>query len=141
MKRGKESRFELVLYGVLIGMVANFLFLIPTFIQSNVYFGILYTAFLVFSVSFTAWSLLREKGRRARKARLCFFGISLISFVFGLFDVAIFAFGFHGMKVSFDYPYLWMGDIPFISFLASIFTGGFFSVLERFLDLLEKKDF
>jgi hypothetical protein len=81
-----------------------------------------------------------EKGLRVRKARLIFFGISLISFVYALIDLMQFVFGFHGMKVSNDFPYIWIGDVPFVSFLASFSIGGFFGIIERFLELHEKKD-
>jgi len=131
----------LVLDGVLLAVASNSLFTIPVLVQLNVYAGIFYTLIAVFAVVFCISILRSEKGQRVRKARLFFFGISLTSFVFALIDLMVFVFGFHGMKVSFDYPYLWMGDIPFVSFLASFSIGGFFGVMERFLELHEKKDF
>lgn len=127
-------------YGVLLGIVPNFIFLIPNLVQFNIYLGVFYTLFTALAVVSIIYLLRSEKGRRIRKARLCFFGISLISFVFALIDLIQFVFGFHGMKISWDYPYLWMGDVPFVSFLASFSIGGFFGVIERFLELHEKKD-
>lgn len=129
-----------MLNGVLLGSTSNILFTIPVSMQVNVYLGIFSTLSAVFAIGFCIRILRSEKGRRVRKARLFFFGISLTSFVFALIDLMVFVFGFHGMKVSFDYPYLWMGDIPFVSFLASFSMGGFFGVMERFLELHEKKD-
>ena len=129
-----------MLNGVLLGSTSNILFTIPVSMQVNVYLGIFSTLSAVFAIVFCIWILRSKKGRRVRKARLFFFGISLTSFVFALIDLMVFVFGFHGIKVSFDYPYLWMGDIPFVSFLASFSMGGFFGVMERFLELHEKKD-
>jgi hypothetical protein len=59
-----------------------------------------------------------------RKLRLMFFGISLASFIFAFYDIIL---------------YLGRG-IPFISLLLSFAIGGFFTVLERMIELFENKD-
>ena len=136
----KESRLWPVFHGVLLGLAFNSLFTIPIIFRVNLYLGVYFAASVILAVIFVISVLKSEKGLRIRKARLFFFGISLISFVFALTDLMQFVFGFHGIRISFDYPYLWLGDIPFVSFLASFSIGGFFGMIERFLELHEKKD-
>jgi len=108
-------------------------------IRVNLYLGVFLAVFAIIAAVFVVSLLRSEKGLKVRKARLLFFGISLISFVFALIDLMQFAFGFHGIRVSDDFPYLWLGDIPFVSFLASFSIGGFFGMIERFLNFMKRK--
>lgn len=90
------------------------------------------------------WDREKRLGK-TRKFRLFFFGISSASFIFAVWDLAQFLFGGHGVNqqlfaYSDSFPYFWIANIPLISFLASAVSGGFFSLLERFLELHEKKD-
>ncbi len=140
IKIQKRTRMFIVLIGVLLWLVFNILPFIPTFIEVNIYWGIIVAGALVLSILVVISLIRSEEGTKARKARLVFFGISLVSFGFALFDVLQFGLGFRGLKVSGDYPYIWIGDIPFVSLLASFSTGGLASVIERFLELQEKKE-
>lgn len=128
--------------GFLVGLSLNLLLTVP-FYLSNLFYGVV-TVFLVIlmtaSIIDTVLSLIREKESKSRKARLIFFGITVASLLLALIDVLQFVFGFHGIKISGDFPYLWLGDIPFFSILASFLLGSIFSLAERFLELKEKKD-
>ena len=91
-----------------------------------------------------SWSY-EKKLSKSRKLRLFLFGLSLMSFIFAGGDLLVFLFSPHGpnqqlLAYSADYPYLWIGTLPLVSFLGSAVSGGFFSLLERFLELREKKD-
>jgi hypothetical protein len=136
----KESKRELLFYGGLLGLTSNVLFSIPIILQVNVFFGIFLGLSVTFVLVSTISVLRSEKGLKVRQIRLFFFGLSLVSFAFSLIDLGQFAFGFHWIQLSNNYPYLWLGNVPFVSFLASFSTGGFFGVMERFLELHEKKD-
>jgi hypothetical protein len=46
----------------------------------------------------------------------------------------------NNLAYSDGYPYQWLGTLPLFSFLGSAVSGGFFSMLERFLELRQKKD-
>jgi hypothetical protein len=137
----REDKLRLVIYGVVLGLGANLLFTVPDVLRTNFNFGLAVTImvivdFLILIALATKW----VKGTRVRRTRLFFFGISLISFLFAIGDLMQFAFGSHVIKVSGDYPYIWIGDIAFVSMLTSLSLGGLFSMIERFLELHEKKD-
>lgn len=126
----------------MVGLSLNLLLIVP-FSFFNLIYGVV-TAFLaVLLIAFiidTVLSLEREKESKSRKVRLVFFGITIASFLLAVIDSFQFILGFHGIKLSDDFPYLWLGDIPFFSILASFLLGSIFSLAERFLELREKKD-
>jgi hypothetical protein len=128
------ERKRSVLLGILFGIVSNVLFMIES---SLIIFAIL-PFFFLFFLSFLF--LVSEKRLKIREVRLVFFGISLTSFVFALLDVMRFLIGYHRILLLHDFPYIMLGDISFFSILASFSLGGFFGVIERFIELLEKKD-
>jgi len=137
-----KNRRNFIYNGFFVGLGLNLLLTVP-FYFSNLIYGAV-TAFLaifmIASIVDTVLSLRREKESKSRKARLVFFGITIASLLLALIDVLQFVLGFHGVKVGGDFPYLWLGDIPFFSLLASFLLGGIFSAAERFLELKEKKD-
>jgi hypothetical protein len=85
-----------------------------------------------------------ENGKKVtsiRKWRLNFFGISLSSFVFAFVDVIRYSFfNSHTITISEHFPYVYVVGIPFFSVIFSLAIGGLFALVERFLDLKEKKD-
>jgi hypothetical protein len=115
------------------------------FSMEILYIGVILSVGIVtFVFVLHSWDSEKKLGK-TRKFRLFFFGISLVSFLFAAGDLILFLLGPHGSQqalfgFSDSYPYLWIGNIPLISFLASAVSGGFFGILERFLELHEKKD-
>jgi hypothetical protein len=129
--------------GFLVGLSLNLLLTVP-FHLSNLIFGVVTTFLVILMSAFiidTILSLMREKESKSRKVRLTFFGITIASLLLALIDVLQFVLGFHGIKIGGDFPYLWLGDIPFFSILASFLLGSIFSVAERFLELKRKERF
>lgn len=136
----RKSKLWLVFYGIAFGVALNGSFIIPIMVRNNLYFGVFMAVLTIVLIWLIVSQLRSDRRGFSRKIRLFLFGISLISFAFALFDLMIFVFGFHGIRVSLDYPYLWFGDISVVSFLASLLMGSLFGVIERFLALRENLD-
>jgi hypothetical protein len=134
------SRGRLILAGVIAGLVPSVYFLILFSTLAPIFKGVVLaisSTILVF-ISWFLWiseSIIKKK---THKARLLFFGISLISFILAFADLAQFAFGSHTIRIS--HIDIYIGDISFLAILTNFAIAGFFSLLERGLDLQEKKD-
>jgi hypothetical protein len=133
-----SDQFFLMFAGILIGVSANSLISAAVIFFVNPILNILMLLFCIASPIFALSFYRRVRMRRSKKARFIFLGISLTSLSYALVDFLIYCFGFKGIKMSWDPPYLWFGDIPFISLLSSLFLGSLFSVLERMLDIFER---
>lgn len=134
--------------GAILSAYVNF---VITFFPSFVSMEILVFIGVILSVSVVTFVIVRhswdseKKLGKTRKFRLFFFGISSVSFLFAASELMQFLLAPHGanqtlLAYSDSYPYLWIGNIPLVSILVSAVSGGFFSLLERFLELYEKKD-
>jgi len=77
--------------------------------------------------------------KRSKKMRLIFLGIRLMSLFYALIGFLRFCLGFKGIRISGNPPYMWLGDVPFVSFLSSLFLGSLFNVLERVWEVWEKQ--
>lgn len=73
--------------------------------------------------------------KKRKKMKLIFLGISISSLIYAVADLVRFAVGFKGVRIDSNFPYLWLGDIPFISLLSSLVLGALFSTLERLWDI------
>jgi hypothetical protein len=82
--------------------------------------------------------LSRGENEEEQKGKVDFLGISLSSLLYAFLDFLTYCFGYKSIKVSWSPPYLWFGDIPFVSLLSSLFLGSLFTVLERVLDIWKK---
>jgi hypothetical protein len=141
LKRG--NRLNLLMSGALLGFYLNVVIALQPSMQTP-YIGVILFGGVVTFVILYNWYSEKKLGK-TRKFRLFLFGISLASFLFATADLILFLLGPHGshqelLGFSDNYPYLWIGNIPLISFLASAVSGGFFGLLERVLELHEKKD-
>jgi hypothetical protein len=134
------DRWMLVFSGIFTGFAINAML---------TYFSITSTSFLriisaivaIFGMSFTFWIFVTEKRLKTiRKARLFFFGFSIASFGLAILDVVITILQKANVFLYNGFPYITIGSISFGSILISFALGGFFSVVERFLDLHEKGD-
>jgi hypothetical protein len=139
-KLRQSSRMRLILAGSIAGLLPSVCFFI---LYSSLPLIFKWAALSVSStclVFFPTYLWLTERTikKRTHKARLLFFGISLISFILAFADLGQFVFGSHTIKVS-DFDF-YMGDISFLSILTNFAFAGFFSLLERGLDLHEKQD-
>ncbi len=134
-------RWLLVLSGILTGLGIN---VVLTFfpINSLSLFRIFLIILGIISILWAIGLLKTEKRLKTiRKARLFFFGLSIASFGLAILDVVISIFLLNGKILVYNgFPYITIGSISFGSILISFALGGFFSVIERFLDLLERGD-
>jgi ABC-type Fe3+-siderophore transport system permease subunit len=141
-KRG--NRLELLMSGAILGAYLNLVITLQPSMEI-LYIGVILSVGVVTLVFVLhSWHSEKKLGK-TRKFRLFLFGISFVSFLFAAGELIQFLLGPHGTQqalfgFSDSYPYLWIGNIPLISFLASAVSGGFFGLLERFLELHEKKD-
>jgi ABC-type Fe3+-siderophore transport system permease subunit len=134
----------LLLSGVLLGVYLNVFILSPSIGILNYAIEILIFGVFTFCFVLVSWNGEKKLGKN-RKSRLLFFGISFVSFFVAMSELFQFLLAPHGLEqalfaYSDSYPYFWIGSIPLISFLGSAVSGGFFGLLERLLELLEKKD-
>jgi hypothetical protein len=133
----RSERFSLMLGGATVGIASNIVGTSAIFFTNPVWDSALFVSFIASLL--LVWLLYRAaRMKRTRKVRLIFLGISLSSLLFALLDFLRYIFGYKSIKISWGPPYLWFGDIPFISLLGSIFLGSLFGVLERVLDVWEK---
>lgn len=141
------SRHWLVISGCLVGVYLNIMLTFPfSFILTTILAIVLLLVggTCTLFIARMSWDKDRRLGK-PRKMRLFLFGLSLASFVFAAGDLVVFLLSPHGQHqqlfaYSDTYPYLWLGTLPLVSFIGSAVSGGFFSLLERYLELHEKKD-
>lgn len=124
----RRSSLSLVIGGLVLGVALNLyisLFFVDKILLDWVVSIIfLFTAVIVQFLIFEYMKGSKELGI-GTKVRLTFLGMSGVSFGYALLDLCDFLYG---------------TGIPFVSFLMSIVLGGMLSVLERFIDLLEKNE-
>ncbi len=134
------SRARLILAGAIAGSFPSaYLFILYSTITPSlkVVTGGFCTTCLIIIPLFL-WFSEETIKKTTHKARLLFFGISLISFILAFADLAQYGLGSHTIKVSnID---IYIGDISFSAIQTNFAVAGFFSLLERGLDLHEKKD-
>ena len=137
----KTRRWRLILSGILLGSLPNIY--ISGFSQ-NIFGQIAEDTFFIVALIIAWWLWAREVTVKntLHKARLVFFGISLISFIFAFIDLAQFFFfsNPNWMVLSDAPPFVVIRGIPFLSVLTSFAIGGLFSLAERYLDLHAKGD-
>lgn len=133
-----SKQFLLMLTGALIGISANTLIMTAIMFFINPVLNIIVLSSCIASLISVLSSYRGVKMKRSKKVRLIFLGISLSSLFYALLDFLTYCFGYKSIKISWSPPYLWFGDIPFISLLSSLLLGSLFAVLERVLDIWER---
>jgi len=142
LKKERNQVRSLIFFGSLIGFALNefatFHFVLMTHpITIPLYLSIFILLLFLAQITYSNTAGLSK----VRKAKYTFIGISLVSFLFTLWDIfQFYVLGEHYIKLSNEPPYLWLGGVPFPSFLISLMLGAFFNFLERFVETFETEN-
>jgi hypothetical protein len=141
----KIISWEFIIFGIVIGADINALFTHPQLITSNLILAINATILIVgiVGVLFFLWHNFRgvKKRERSRQLRFFFLGLSIASFLFALSDFVQYYLGNDPhIKVTDNPPILWFGGSPITSVLSSFLLGAMLSLVERLIEVIEKKD-
>jgi len=139
MKKKGNQRNRLILFGIVLGFVLNQFATYHYVLITHPIVVPLYTLEFVLILILTRMSYSNTTGlSKVKKAKYTFIGVSLISFLFTLWDIIQFyVLGEHFIKISYEPPYIWLGGISLPSFLISLTLGAFFDFLERFIESFE----
>jgi len=139
MKKEGNQKNRLILFGIVLGFVLN---------QFATYHYVLITHPIVVPLYVLEFVLILILARmsyanttelsKVKKAKYTFMGVSLMSFLFTIWDIIQFyVLGEHYIKMSYEPPYLWLGGVSLPSFLISLTLGAFFNFLEHFIESFE----
>lgn len=139
MKKKGNQRNRLILFGIVLGFVLNQFATYHYVLITHPIVVPLYTLEFVLILILTRMLYSNTTGlSKVKKAKYTFTGVSLISFLFTLWDIIQFyVLGEHFIKISYEPPYTWLGGISLPSFLISLTLGAFFDFLERFIESFE----
>jgi hypothetical protein len=135
------SHINLLLAGIFAGLIPTALsFTIDNFLKPSLFGLLIGLASIICLIIFCGYLLKSVKTikKTSHKARILFFGISIVSFILALIDFFIFV--FTQSSVAFANHDFIVGGISLRNFLMNFAIGGLFSALERYLDLAEKGD-
>jgi hypothetical protein len=140
----KPKHLNLILAGVFAGLIPNLLVTIPE-LRLQPLIGIIVGTILIFtllSLAFLLWNNEKIIRKNSHKWRWVFFGISLVSFIFAFIDLGTFFIArFFGHIIeTVSRVDITLGGVSVFSMFTSFAVAGFFSLLERYFDLHEKKD-
>jgi hypothetical protein len=135
MKLNSAEYRKLIIFGLLLGFIANFFATYHYLLIIQPLLNIVWIFSIALIFYLRAFEM-RDIRRNPLKTRVFFIGISLSSFLFTFWDFfQFYALGQHYIAVSHDPPYIMLGGVPLPSLLFSLALGSLFGLMERLVEI------